>query len=230
MHRSFSRTARPGGRRLRLPRLYPITDLKLARARSHAALVRALAREGFPLVQMRDRTLAGRGFYEQARGAASAARRLGVALLINDRVDIALAVGAAGVHLGDGDIPPKEARRILGGNSVIGYSTHSLKDALQAARSGGMDYLAIGPIFETKTKPGSRRPLGPDVIRHIKRRVAMPLAAIGGITPRNVFEVWEAGADGAAVISTLMRGSLSRNAERFRRAQKLFEDGAAAFS
>jgi thiamine-phosphate pyrophosphorylase len=228
MCRNFSRKARPVGRRLRLPRLYPITDLKLARARSHAALVRALAREGFPLVQMRDHTLGGRGFYEQARSAASAARRLGVALLINDRVDIALAVGAAGVHLGDSDIPPKEARRILGKSAVIGYSTHSLKEAMQAVRHGGMDYIAIGPIFETKTKPSARRPMGPGVIRHIKRRIDMPLVAISGITPRNVSEIWEAGADSAAVISALMRGSLSRNAKKFRKAQKLFEDGAAA--
>jgi thiamine-phosphate pyrophosphorylase len=229
MCRNFSRKARPGGgRRLRLPRLYPITDLKLARARNHAALVRALAREGFPLVQMRDHALAGRDFFAQARSAASAARRLGVALLINDRVDVALAVGADGVHLGDGDIPPKEARRILGKKSIIGYSTHSLKEALQAVRSGGMDYIAIGPIFETKTKPSSRRPLGPDVIRHIKRRIDLPLVAISGITPRNVSEIWEAGADSAAVISALMRGSLSRNVEKFRKAQKLFEDGAAA--
>lgn len=213
--------------RIVLPLLYPITDRRIARAKTHAALVRALARERFSLVQMRDHNLNGREFYEQAQTALAEARKRGVSLIINNRVDVALMLGAHGVHVGDEDIPPHEARRLIGKRAVIGYSTHSVEQALKAAERGGMDYLAIGPIFETATKASGRKPLGPEVIGKIKRRIALQLVAIGGITPKDVRETWEAGADSAAVIAGLLKGNLKENAERFRREEEKFRSSSA---
>jgi thiamine-phosphate pyrophosphorylase len=207
---------------LRLPLLYPITDLRLARRKTHAAVVRALVKEGFSFLQMRDRDLNGREFYEQAEAALREAGKRGARLVVNDRVDIALMLGADGVHVGGGDIPPWEARKLLGRRFVIGYSTRSVEEALRAAGRGGMDYLAVGPVYETRTKRSGRKPLGPEAVERIARRIALPLVAIGGITPRNAGEVWEAGAASAAVISALLRGGLRGNAERFRRAAERF--------
>lgn len=208
---------------LRLPLLYPITGLRLARAKAHAHVVRALAKEGFSFLQMRDHDLSGREFYEQAVAALREARKRNARLIINNRADVALLLRADGLHVGGDDIPPWEARKLLGKKAVIGYSTHGVEEALRAAERGGMDYLAIGPIFPTATKASGRKPLGPEAVERIARRIALPLVAIGGITPRNVREVWAAGAKSAAVISALLRGDLKRNAEKFRREEIFFK-------
>jgi thiamine-phosphate pyrophosphorylase len=139
-------------------------------------------------------------FYEQAK----AAQQSGVRLIINDRVDIALAVGAAGVHLGQDDMPPEAARKLLGPQAIIGYSTHNVDQAIDAVRLP-IDYLAIGPIFSTTTKSDTAAVLGLEGLRAVRQAIGeFPLVAIGGITHANAREVIHAGADSVAVISTLL--------------------------
>jgi thiamine-phosphate pyrophosphorylase len=184
-----------------LPPLYPITDRRLSRL-SHAAQVERLAAGGATLIQLRDKWATPREFYVEALDAVRAARRLGVRIIVNDRVDIALAVGADGIHLGQDDLPADKARALVGDGLIIGFSTHSLKQALEAC-DAPVDYIAIGPVFGTTTKEGPDPAVGIEAITEIKRRVSKPLVAIGGITLDRARSAIDAGADSLAVISDL---------------------------
>jgi thiamine-phosphate pyrophosphorylase len=202
-----------------LPRVYALTDVQLS-GLSHAEQVRLLSLGGARLVQLREKRLPACEFYKQARAAVDVARRNGVQLLINDRVDIALAVGADGVHLGQDDMPPEAARKLLGPNAIIGYSTHNVEQAIAAIKMP-IDYLAIGPIFGTTTKSDAAPVLGLDGLRTVRRAIgAFPLVAIGGITHKNAREVIAASADSIAMISALISNS-SRISEATR---KLLQD------
>jgi thiamine-phosphate pyrophosphorylase len=186
----------------RLPRVYPITDVSIS-GLSHAEQVALLAGSGATLVQIREKHAPPLQFYEQAKAAMAVAREHGVQIIINDRVDVALAVGADGVHLGQDDLPPEAARRLLGDNAVIGCSTHSLSQALEVTKLP-VDYIAIGPIFQTSTKENPSPVVGLDGLRVVREAIGkLPLVAIGGITPANAEEVIEAGADAVAMIRGL---------------------------
>src|SRR5687768_14146922 len=184
-----------------LPRLYPITDTRLS-GLTHAEQVERFAAGGASLVQLREKTASPREFYEAALAAVAVARRVKVKLIVNDRVDIALAVGADGVHLGQDDLPPDRARLLLGEGMIIGYSTHSLEQAL-AADSQPIDYLAIGPIFQTSTKEHPDPVVGLGALAGVKARISRPLVAIGGVDIGSARSVIDAGADAVAVISDL---------------------------
>src|SRR5215203_5512194 len=134
----------------RLPRIYPLTDVQLSGV-SHAEQLRLLSLGGASLIQLREKQMPALQFYEEAKAAVEIALKAGVHLIINDRVDVAMAVGARGVHLGQNDMPPEAARRLLGNEAIVGYSTHSVAQAQQALTLP-IDYLAIGPIFATSTK------------------------------------------------------------------------------
>lgn len=124
--------------------------------------------------------------------------------MINDRVDIALMIGAAGVHLGQEDLPPQAARKLLGPNAIIGFSTHTLEQAVEAAKMP-VDYIAFGPIFPTSTKENPDPTVGLERLREIREATGkIPLVAIGGITRENAASVFEAGADSIALISDLI--------------------------
>jgi thiamine-phosphate pyrophosphorylase len=138
----------------------------------------------------------------QAQEIASLCRERGAYFIVNDRLDLALAVNADGVHLGQDDLPPMAARAALGPGKILGVSTHSLEQAIRAAEEGA-DYLGIGPIFPTATKPTGYAAVGCDTIREVQVRTDLPLVAIGGITVHNVGEVIRAGAAGVAVISAI---------------------------
>jgi len=199
---------------LQLPKLYPITDVGLT-GLSHAEQVERLAEGGATLIQLRDKLAAPREFYQAALEAMRVARRLGVRIIINDRVDIAMAVEADGVHLGQDDLPPERARQLLGPSRLVGYSTHNLGQAL-AADSAPIDYLAIGPVFQTSTKERPDPVVGLDALREIKRRLTKPLVAIGGITLDRAGSVIAAGADSVAVIADLYTaGNLTQRAREF---------------
>lgn len=186
----------------RLPRVYPITDTQISRL-SHVDQVALFAERGATVVQLREKRESALQFYEAAKAALAIAVERGVQLIINDRVDIAMAVGAAGVHLGQDDLPPEEARRLLGDDAVIGFSTHSVSQAIEASRLP-IDYLAIGPIFTTSTKENPDPVVGLDGLRAVKAAIgSLPLVAIGGITTANAPEVFRAGADSVALISGL---------------------------
>jgi thiamine-phosphate pyrophosphorylase len=157
---------------------------------SHAEQVELLSHGGASLIQLREKSLAPREFYEQAKAAVA--------------VDLALGAGAHGVHLGQDDMPPDAARKLLGPNAVIGYSTHNVEQAIAATKLS-IDYLAVGPIFATTTKSDTAPVLGLEGLRAVRRAIgAFPLVGIGGITQSNAREVIDAGADSVAVISALL--------------------------
>jgi len=211
-HRAQSNNASPVS--LILPKLYPITDTLIS-GLSHAEQVERLAAAGASLIQLREKHASPREFYHAAIEAMSVARRFGIRIIINDRVDVAIAVGADGVHLGQDDLPPERARLLLGESRIIGFSTHSLEQAL-GADSEQVDYIAVGPIFQTCTKERSDPTVGLDAVREIKRRTSKPLVAIGGITIDTASMVLEAGADSVAVISDLLSvGEISERTRRF---------------
>ena len=197
-----------------LPKLYPITNVRRT-GLSHAGQVERLAAGGATLIQLRDKLAAPREFYQSALEACRVARRLGVRIIINDRVDIAMAVDADGVHLGQDDLPPERARQILGQGRLVGFSTHNLEQAL-AADSMPIDYLAIGPVFQTSTKEKPDPIVGLDRLGQIKGGLTKPLVAIGGITLDRAGSVIAAGADSIAVISDLyMAGDITKRAREF---------------
>jgi len=199
-----------------LPRLCALTDLTASGARDHATLAVRLFAAGVRWVQIREKRLPDRVLAEDLRRAAASAPPGGL-VLANDRPDLALVAGASGVHLGDRDLPPEAARRLLGDTAVIGLSTHAAADAI-AAFVRPVDYVAIGPIFESPTKAGVRAALGVEEIARARARVARPIVAIGGITPERAGDVLAAGADAIAVISGLWHGRLEDRVAAFEKA------------
>src|SRR6266566_1952126 len=183
-------------------RLYPITDRRLS-GLSHAEQVSQLSEAGATLIQLREKSFSAREFYSEAEQALRVARTRGIKIIINDRVDIALALKADGVHLGQDDVPPEAARRLLGPNAIIGFSTHNLEQARQAAKMP-LDYVALGPIFATATKENADSSIGIEGLRLARRAVGrLPVVAIGGITFANSLDVLAAGSHAVAVIADI---------------------------
>ena len=186
----------------KLPKIYPVTDTRLS-GLSHAEQVARLIDGGATLIQLRDKHGAPRDLLQQAEAALRVARRNNIQIIINDRVDIAMALDA-GVHLGQSDLPAKIARRLLKPGSIVGVSTHNLAQVDIAARLS-LDYVAFGPIFGTETKADHDPVVGLDGLRSARRLLGdRPLVAIGGITAENCREVIKAGADSVALISALL--------------------------
>ena len=155
------------------------------------------------LVQLREKILSPLEFYIEAAAAMRVARERGIKIIINDRVDIALALQADGVHLGQDDLPPEAARRVLGPDAIIGFSTHDPEQARLATQMP-VDYIAVGPIFATTTKRAPDPSVGLNGLRIVRQAVGtVPLVAIGGITLENSQEVLDAGADAIAVVRNL---------------------------
>lgn len=170
---------------------------------SHLEQVKHLIDGGASFLQLRDKTATPAAFYESAVAVIQYARPLGVRVIINDRVDIALAARADGVHLGQHDLPPDEARKLLGNNAIIGFSTHTLEQAIEAVKLP-VDYIAFGPTFPTGTKENPDKVVGLELLSKVRLIISkMPLVAIGGINSNNLSSVLATGADSAAVISDL---------------------------
>jgi thiamine-phosphate pyrophosphorylase len=183
-------------------KLYPLTDRAVS-GLSHAEQIVQLSEAGAKVVQLREKLLSSLEFYNEASRALRVARERRVTIIINDRVDIALALGVDGVHLGQDDLPAAAARRLLGPKSIIGISTHNLAQARLAADMP-IDYIAIGPIFATATKHSTNPPVGLQRLLRVREALGkLPLVAIGGITVKNGESVLEAGADAIAIISDL---------------------------
>jgi len=187
-----------------LPKLYPITDRRLS-GLSHAEQVARLCEGGARLVQLREKVLPTKEFYAEVLEALKVARLFGAKLIINDRVDVALTVGADGVHLGQDDMPPATARAVVGKRMVVGFSTHGVEQASAAARLP-VDYIAIGPVFDTSSKENPDPVVRIEGVRQVREAVgpAVKLVAIGGITAEAAPSVLEAGADSVAVIRALL--------------------------
>ena len=182
-------------------RLYPITDPYIS-GLSHLDQVARLIKGGATLIQLRDKHASPREFYRATCECVALAHHYGARIVVNDRVDIAIAAGADGVHLGQDDLDPVAARGLLGPERIVGYSTHNLD---QAARADGLpiDYIAIGPVFGTSTKVDPDPVVGLESVKAVRARVSKPLVAIGGITLGHAREVIAAGADSVAVIADL---------------------------
>ena len=183
--------------------IYPITDTRISGI-SHAEQIERLAAGGATLIQLREKHALPAEFFDAAEKAMNVARKLGVKIIINDRVDIALALQADGVHLGQDDLSPREARTLLSESAIIGYSTHSVEQAIEAIKLP-IDYIAIGPAFETTTKLNPDAVVGMDGLRRVRNAIGkFPLVAIGGINLANLRSVFDAGADSAAIIGALL--------------------------
>lgn len=196
-----------------LPRLCLITDRRLVGGRFLVDVVGEAIAGGLRFLQYREKTLGRRAAFDEALALREVTTAQGVLFVINDDVDLALAVGADGVHLGQDDLPLRVARSLLGPNRLIGVSTHTVEEALEA-QAGGADYIGVGPIFETETKaPGpTHQPLGLEGIAVVHRRVTAPIFAIGGMTLERASGACDAGAFGAAVISGILASSDVRRA------------------
>jgi thiamine-phosphate pyrophosphorylase len=187
---------------MKIPRFYPILDTRLCKDPVESA--RVLLEAGARIVQLRHKGPFLRPVYELAIVMAQLAREFGALFIVNDRADIAALTGA-GLHLGQDDVPPLEARRIVGEAAVVGFSTHN-EAQLRAAESQPVDYLALGPIFPTLSKDNPDPVVGLEGLRRLRGLTNRPLVAIGGITRQNAAQVLEAGADSVAVISDLYGG------------------------
>jgi thiamine-phosphate pyrophosphorylase len=185
------------------PFVYPIVDLARLRGRDVAAVVDVLARAGARLIQLRAKSGGDRERVARARSAVAAARASGARLVVNDRADVARIVAADGLHVGQDDLDPADARAVVGPDLLLGVSTHGLAQ-LEAAAAAPVDYVAIGPVFGTASKENPDPVVGLEMVRRARAMAARPLVAIGGITRANAREVVEAGADGVAVISDLL--------------------------
>ena len=188
--------------RLARVRLCVITDRSLARGRGFEEIVSAAVRGGAQMVQFRDKTLPDGEFYRTALRLRELTREAGVLLIIDDRVDAALAVGADGVHLGEGDLPLTAARELTGPGMILGASARTA-DGVRAAQRDGADYIGMGAMFPTGTKNDAVH-VGPERLQQLRPLIRVPVLAIGGITADNVETVIRAGADGVAVIGAVM--------------------------
>lgn len=179
-----------------------ITDEEVSGLR-HRDVAAQAVQGGATMIQLRDKRGDLRYLVEEAVAIRHLCRRHGGLFIVNDRLDLALAVEADGVHLGQEDLPPRLARPHLAPGMLLGISAHSLEEAREA-EAAGADYIGFGPVFPTGTKAGTRPTVGLDGIRTVKAAVHVPVLAIGGITLERVPEVIGAGADGAAVISAIV--------------------------
>jgi len=183
--------------------LYPIADASACR--DVLSLTEAILAGGALLVQLRAKDLHSGDLVQLARKVLECTTRAGAQLIINDRADVAQLVGAAGVHLGQEDLPPAAARDILGPRAVIGFSTHNLAQVDAAIAAGAIDYLAYGPVFATTNKRDPDPVQGVAAVRDVRARCPLPLVAIGGITAATLDEVLNAGADAVAVIGAIAK-------------------------
>jgi thiamine-phosphate diphosphorylase len=191
--------------------LYLVTDRALSLGRSTCEVVEMAIAGGVTCVQLREKNCSTREFVEEARQLKKVLEHKGIPLIINDRLDVALAINADGLHLGQKDMDLADARRIVGSRMVIGISAESVEDA-RRAETEGADYIGISPVFTTNTKVDTAPPLGLTGVREIRRAVRLPLVGIGGINCENATSVIEAGADGIAVVSAIVSAPCPRTA------------------
>ncbi len=208
-----------------------MTDRKLSLGRSNLEVIEAAVAGGVTMVQLREKELATRDFYREAVAIRDFLKARGIPLIINDRIDIAFAVDADGVHIGQEDMPLAVARNILGPDKIIGVSVINAEEAREA-EAGGADYLGLSPIFVTATKPELTAQIGLEGIGPIREAVKIPLVGIGSLNASNAFAAVSAGLDGVAVVSGIVSQKDITSAARtirgeVMRAKGLFLDGIA---
>lgn len=199
-------------------RLYLVTDEHLSRGRSTVEIVRAAIRGGVDVVQLRGKDLPIREQMAIGRALRAITREAGVLFIVNDRADLALALDADGIHVGQDDLPAELVRQIVGPDRIVGVSAATIAEA-QAARAAGADYLGVGPIWGTATKRDAGEAVGPELITTLKRAVTLPMVGIGGIAAKNAAAVIAAGGDGVAVVSAIVAARDPEAAARDLKAQ-----------
>lgn len=183
--------------------LYVITDGRVARGRDQVELVEAAIRGGATMVQLRDKELPARDQYELGRRLREVTRSAGIALIVNDRVDLALAIEAEGVHLGQDDLPPAVARQLLGPEAIVGVSAGNPAELALVEREGA-DYVGTGPFAPTGSKADAGAAIGAAGLAAVRAVTTLPIVAIGAISSANAAEAIGAGAEGVAVISAVV--------------------------
>lgn len=192
--------------------LYLITDTTIAGI-PHLEIVKKALSAGVRTIQLREKSFTKREIFRIAVAIKGLTSKYKATFIINDHLDIALAAGADGVHLGQDDLPAEEARRILGRKMIIGVSTHSVRQAVRAQKDGA-DYIGFGPVFHTTTKDAGM-PKGLKGLREVTKHISIPIVAIGGITAGTVGDVMDSGADAAAVGSAILSGDIKKNIKKF---------------
>lgn len=192
-------------------RVYLVTDRKVAPGGDVVRAVEEALDGGIRAVQLREKDLGGLALFRLAEALRAATARAGARLLVNDRADVALAVGADGVHLGPASIPPQAARRLLGSGALIGCSTHSLEEIREAER-GGADFVTFGPVYATPSKAAYGPPAGTAALARACRAARIPVFGLGGVNAANAPEVLSAGAYGIALISAVIGAADPRSA------------------
>jgi len=185
--------------------VYAITGDDFSRGRGSAEVVRLLLAAGVRIVQYREKGKPARAMYEECKIIRDLTSATGATFIVNDRVDLAMAVGADGVHVGQDDLPPGRVRELVGPAMVIGFSTHTAEQAKAAERMAGViDYIGVGPVFATGTKKDASAPVGLTLVEYVAKNVALPFVAIGGINEGNIGEVRRRGAATIALISDIV--------------------------
>lgn len=182
--------------------LYLVTDRSLMSSATLSEAVEQAVLGGCTMVQLREKRISSLDFFNLAKEIKNITRKYNVPLIINDRIDIAMSVGADGIHIGQSDIPARAARRIIGKNMLLGVSASCLREAVQA-QNDGADYLGVGAIFPTGTKSDAKA-VSFDELRKIRREISLPIVAIGGINEENVNRFTGIGIDGLAVVSAVI--------------------------
>jgi len=185
-----------------LPPLYAILDPEQTKGRAPEVVLQRLLNGGVKLLQLRVKAMTPVDFLTLAGHARAQTRAAGCRLIVNDRIDIALACDADGVHLGQEDLPLAAGKKLMA-DKIVGISTHDIEQARDAERNGA-DYIGFGPMFGTTTKDTGFTARGVDMLKQIRAAVRIPIVAIGGINEQNVQAVWQAGADSAAIISDIL--------------------------
>jgi len=184
--------------------LYVITDEQLSQGKSHVQIAHEAIAGGANVIQLRDKHASSKKLYFDALEIRILTRQAKVPFIVNDRLDIALAVDADGLHVGQNDLPATIARKFLGPDKILGVSAETLAQAIQAQEDGA-DYLGVGPVFEARsTKPDTIDPIGLSLLSEIRQACQLPIIAIGGINLDNVAATIRSGADGVAIISAIV--------------------------
>lgn len=196
--------------------VYLVTDRALCLGRDLLEVIAAAVQGGVSIVQLREKSCDAREFVALARRVRELLAPQGVPLLINDRVDVALAAGADGVHVGQSDIHPLDVRRMLGDDAIIGLSVETMEHVREAATLK-VDYLGVGPVFPTATKPDHSEPWGIDGLRAVRAASALPMVAIGSVQAGNAVEIMSTGVEGVAVVSAICSAESPERAARLLR-------------
>lgn len=189
---------------MKIKGLYAIIDNSIRPDLSNIEIAKMVLAGCAGILQLRGKGLSSRELLEQSREIRELTRKAGATFIVNDRADIALLSDADGVHLGQDDLPIVEARKILGREKLIGISTHNIDQAIKAKHEGA-DYIGFGPVFKTETKAGAEEAKGLQALLEIKKSANIAVMAIGGINLENLKKVMDTGADGAAVISAIVK-------------------------